>query len=154
MNYSKLSGLSLKYHRTISHHVHHNHPYHLQIHQICTFPSLNITSQKFQHLTLCFYDANAFFHLHILHHTQAAQYLALKVFHIYDDSGKRLHIDKLLQQDPKIWPTSLSNKLDRLIQGVRTIEGNNAMVFIPHSAVPAHKKVAYAKMICDFALIN
>ena len=44
---------------------------------------------------------------HTNYKAQAAQYLALKVFHIYDDSGKRLHIDKLLQQDPKIWPTSL-----------------------------------------------
>ena len=82
--------------------------------------------------------------------SQAAQYLALKQFHIFSDSGKRLRIDDLLKKDPNTWPTSPSNELGRLTQGINNIKGNNAMIYIPHSEVPCNKKAAYAKMICNF----
>ena len=72
-----------------------------------------------------------------------------KLNHIFDEVGKKKSIDTLLKQNPLIWGSSLSNELGRLSQGVRDIEGNNALMFIKKSKIPPHKKVAYANMVCD-----
>ena len=82
--------------------------------------------------------------------SQAAQYLPLKAFHLFNEDGKRLNIDALLKKKPQIWNPSLSNELGRLTQGIQNVKGNNAMFFIPHTKVPKNKKVAYANMVCDF----
>ena len=84
---------------------------------------------------------------------QAATYLLqqnMKTFHIYDDKGKKKSIDKLLTDDIQTWGVSLSNELGRLSQGIRTIQGNNALNFIPKENIPSNKKIAYANMICDY----
>ena len=74
--------------------------------------------------------------------------MASTLLHIFDASGKRLKINALLEKDKS------TIELGRLTQGIRTIQGNDAIEFIPHSAVQKHKKVAYANMICDFRPIK
>ena len=44
---------------------------------------------------------------------------------MFDGTGKKQSIDKLLQTNPDIWSVALSNKLGRLDSGIRGIEGNN-----------------------------
>ena len=60
-----------------------------------------------------------------------------------------MSVDSLLNNYPDIWQTSVSNELGRLAQGVRNIKGNNVLKFITKEHVPKHKKVTYARMVCD-----
>ena len=74
-----------------------------------------------------------------------------KIMHIYNENGKKLSLDALLQGEMAVtWQTSLSNELGRLAQGVRQITGNNVIDFIPIEDVPPEKKVTYANMVCDY----
>ena len=50
--------------------------------------------------------------------SQAAQYLPLKAFHLFNEDGKHLNIDTLLKKDPQIWNPSLSNEIGCLTQGI------------------------------------
>lgn len=79
----------------------------------------------------------------------AAQHV-LQTNHIFDANGKKIHIDKLLEQDPTKWQPSVSNELGRMVQGVRDVKGNDVMDFIPKSEVPSNKKVTYDKLVCDY----
>ena len=81
--------------------------------------------------------------------TQSSQH-PLMAAHIYTEEGTKLNIDKLIIKEPKIWKPSVSNELGRLANGVRDIEGNNAIVFIQKSTIPSNKKITYANMVCDF----
>lgn len=72
------------------------------------------------------------------------------VMHIYDENGKRMNIDKLLQKDPKTWKPSVSNELGRLADGIRNIKGTNTIRFIPKHMVPQNAKYTYANFICDY----
>ena len=59
-------------------------------------------------------------------------------------------MDKLLKSDShKIWEIALSNELGQLAQGVRQVNGNEIINFIPYTDVPKEKLVAYANMVCD-----
>ena len=69
-----------------------------------------------------------------------AQYLSNKVNHIFDQLGKKKSIDQLLKEDISRWGPSLSNEIGRLSQGIRNVEGNNAIIFIPKSKFQQIKK--------------
>ena len=72
------------------------------------------------------------------------------MIHMYDyTTGKKQSIDALLKPNPKIWGTALSNELGQLTQGIRDIDGNNVMDFIPHYEVPRDCIVIYSNMVCD-----
>ena len=74
----------------------------------------------------------------------------LFINHMYDDNtGKKQSLDTLLKKNPTIWGTALSNELGRLAQGVRDIEGNNVLDFIPYKEVPQDRIVTYSNMVCD-----
>ena len=79
-----------------------------------------------------------------------ANNISQNLLHIFDTAGKKLSIDRLLEDNPLIWGRALSNEIGRLSQGINNIVGNNAMDFIPRSQIPAGKKVAYANMVCDY----
>ena len=74
----------------------------------------------------------------------------LTINHMYDGvTGKKQSLDKLLQTNPTIWTTALSNELGRLAQGIRTVDGNDVMDFIFYSDVPQDRIVTYANFVCD-----
>ena len=50
----------------------------------------------------------------------------------------------------QVWNTSLANELGRLSQGIRDIPGTNCVHFIPHTKVPAGRKVTYGKLVVDY----
>ncbi|KAI2504487.1 Reverse transcriptase (RNA-dependent DNA polymerase) [Fragilaria crotonensis] len=72
------------------------------------------------------------------------------------DTGKVENIDSLLRgPDSLIWSKSLTNEWGRCTQGLKKfrsaseqIIGNNTMVFIFPSQVPAGRKVTYANFVC------
>ena len=70
---------------------------------------------------------------------------------IYDDSGKKLTLSKLLKGPSKhVWSQSLSNELGRLSQGNNFgVKFNDCMHFVHHHEVPSGKKVTYASFVCD-----
>ena len=75
--------------------------------------------------------------------------------HMYDDTtGRKQSLDTLLKKKLKIWGTALSNELGRLAQGVRDIEGNNVIDFIPYNEVPQDRLVTYSNMVCDIRLLK
>ena len=72
------------------------------------------------------------------------------IHHIFDEMGNKLSIDKLITgKDKHVWNQSLSNKLGRLSDGFKNIKGTNTIDFIKKSAIPKHKKITYANMVCD-----
>ena len=74
------------------------------------------------------------------------------LFHIFDDSGNKLSIDTLLQneQTQKNWSRSLDNELGRLTQGFRKqVKGTDTMVFISKKKSPQDRKVTYSNFVCD-----
>ena len=73
----------------------------------------------------------------------------LTINHMYDGTGKKQPINKLLKINPEIWSVALSNELGRLAQGIRDIEGNNVFDFISHLEVPADRIITYDNMVCD-----
>ena len=69
--------------------------------------------------------------------------------HIYDN-GKKLSMEQFMKKDD-MWKVSLSNELDRVMQGVgNRIIGTDTMDFISKTDVPKTKKVTYANFVCDF----
>ena len=94
-------------------------------------PSTNTRQLTLQHMV-----ANHFFN---------------KINHIFDIHGKRQSLDELIKgPDAATWQQATSNELGRLAQGVCNTKGNDVIDFIYKSDVPAHKKVTYANMVCDF----
>ena len=73
---------------------------------------------------------------------------------MYDEAyGKTLEYKDLINNpDPIIrarWNNSGSNEFGRLIQGIRDIAGIEKMCFLSRKEIPEHKKVTYARMVCD-----
>ena len=74
----------------------------------------------------------------------------LQTNHMFDLQGRRQLLDKLLAGAQKdIWQTALSNKLERLVQGVRDTKGNDVIDFIHFSQVPVGRIITYVNMVCD-----
>ena len=71
-------------------------------------------------------------------------------FVITHEQGKKLSLDKLIKKD-KVWETSLSNELGRVMQGVgNRIQGTDTMEFVHRREIPNHKKITYANFVCDY----
>ena len=72
--------------------------------------------------------------------------------HMYDISGRRQSLDKLLQGENKhIWQQSASNEFGRLAQGNTSgIVGTNTIEFIPPHHLPPQALVTYASFVCDY----
>ena len=78
--------------------------------------------------------------------------LAENLHQIFDETGKRLTISKLITgNDKKILKKSLSNKLGWLSNGFDKIKGTNTIDFIKKSDIPKHKKI---HMLTWFATID
>ena len=74
----------------------------------------------------------------------------IQINHIFDANGKAMSIDTLLKSENAIiWENALSNELGRLVQGINSIIGNDALDFILKSDVPKNKIVTYARMVCE-----
>ena len=66
------------------------------------------------------------------------------------ETGKLEEYRSLRQgRDKALWIKSFANELGRLAQGIRDIKGTNCISFIKHSAIPKHKKIAYARIVCS-----
>ena len=74
------------------------------------------------------------------------------LFHIFDDTGKKLSIDQLINgKDADKWNRGLDNELGRLADGIpNRIVGTKTINFIRKQDVPRNKKVTYANFVCDF----
>ena len=70
-----------------------------------------------------------------------AQNIINKLFYIFDESEKKQNIDNLLKKDPNIWNIALSNEIGRLAQGIRDINGNDAIDFIAKNRIPKNKRL-------------
>ena len=73
------------------------------------------------------------------------------VNHIYNDSGRRLIIDKLLTGDQsQTWKRSPSMELGRLAHGNKYgVDFTDTIEFMSIDEVPKPEKVAYAQCVCD-----
>ena len=73
------------------------------------------------------------------------------ISHIYDDSGKRLTIDKLINDsDKETWMKILSMELGLLPQGnINGVQSIDTIEFILQQDVPGNEKVTYAQCVCD-----
>ena len=82
----------------------------------------------------------------------AKKYDDLKLFHIYDDSGKKLTLDKILKGDQAdLWNRSTSNEFGRLAQGNKYgIKYRDVMEFITKQEVPKTNKVTYASFVLNY----
>ena len=89
---------------------------------------------------------------------QAAKYLlAQHIFnqptamHIYDDQGKKLSMNNLIQGEHKDrWVKALSNEWGRLAQGNKHgVLATNTIKFIKPSQVPTDRKITYVSFVCD-----
>ena len=71
--------------------------------------------------------------------------------HIYDNSGKKLSIDKLLSgPTAHIWNQAVSNEMGRLTKGNDAgVSWTDTMEFIHKVDVPKSKKVTYCSFVCD-----
>ena len=69
--------------------------------------------------------------------------------HVYNSSGIKQSVDTLIKTEPDIRETLVSNKIERLSQGVRDISGNNVMEFISKTHIPINKNVTYVNMVSD-----
>ena len=54
-----------------------------------------------------------------------------------------------MKSNPERWNPSLLSKIGKLAQGIRDVNGNNAIYFILISEVPRNTNVAYDNMVCD-----
>jgi len=74
------------------------------------------------------------------------------VHHIFDTSGKKLSIDKLLQGSMKdVWSKALDNEFGRLSNGIpNELLGTKTIGFILKKDIPFGRKITYANMVCDF----
>lgn len=74
------------------------------------------------------------------------------IHHIFDTSGRKLSLDKLLngEHGNLRWSPALSNEWGRLAQGNdRGVESTNTIDFITFTEVPSTKKLTYASFACD-----
>ena len=71
--------------------------------------------------------------------TSLKYHYLLHNYHIFDENGKKLHIDKLLELNPARWEPSVSNELGRIAQGIGDIKGNDVVDFIPKHQVPKNR---------------
>ena len=71
--------------------------------------------------------------------------------HIFNDNGKKLTIDKLLNgKDKEIWSRACGNEIGRLAGGIKNrVQGTNTIEFIKKHQIPINKIVTYANMVCD-----
>ena len=78
------------------------------------------------------------------------------ISHIYDNSGKRQSIDRLINgSDKETWTKSLSMELGRLSQGnVHGVQSTDTIEFILQQDVPANEKVTYAQCVCNHRPLN
>jgi len=74
------------------------------------------------------------------------------VNHIYNDAGQKQSLDQLLRgPDKDIWTKSASNEFGRIAQGnVQGVTFQDAIDYIPKSAVPEDRDVTYASFVCDY----
>ena len=75
---------------------------------------------------------------------------SLTTNHIYNDTGQRLNLDKLLLLNPARWQKATSNELGRLAAGTTNIAGNYVIKFVSKDSIPVGKKVTYANFVCDY----
>ena len=55
------------------------------------------------------------------------------------------------QETIDVWEKSSANEFYRLMKGLkRGIQGTETLKFIQKNEVPYHKKVAYARLVCDY----
>ena len=75
-----------------------------------------------------------------------------KTMFFYDDNGKKLNLDKLLEGASKsIWENLLDNELGRLSNGLpQKLLGTKTIAFIFKHEIPQGRKITYANMVCDF----
>ena len=83
-----------------------------------------------------------------------AQHIYAKHYaqHIFDDKGRRLNVDQLLngKDGATRWNPALSNEWGRLAQGNSTgVKSTDTIDFIDAYEVPQHKKVTYTNFACD-----
>ena len=70
--------------------------------------------------------------------------------YIYNNDGKKITHDHLLQTDNKNWNQALSNEFGRLTQSnYKNIRCTDAMEFIHPSEIASHAKITYASLIYD-----
>ena len=76
---------------------------------------------------------------------------ALSLFHIFDQTGRKLSMDSLLKgKDKHIWERSLSNEWGRLAAGSKYgIIGTKTIRFIHKKDVPTGRDITYATFVCD-----
>lgn len=88
---------------------------------------------------------------HLASRQLLSQHLTHQLNAIYDSSGKKLTLSKLLNgSNKKVWNKALSNKIGRLTQGNDFgVKFTNCMTFIHHSQLPINRKVIYANFVCD-----
>ena len=74
-----------------------------------------------------------------------------KAQHIYDSTGKKLSMKKLLAgPDADVWTQALSNEFGRLTKGNKAgVSWTDTMEFIRKTDVPTTKKVTYCSFVCD-----
>lgn len=86
---------------------------------------------------------------HKLNSQCQANHISCVVFD--DNTGKLLEYRHLIQDQryKVIWEKSFANKLGRLAQGIRNIQGTNTIFYIDKVKIPKHKKVSYDRIVCD-----
>ena len=75
-----------------------------------------------------------------------------KAYAVFDETTKKLLEYKQLITHPKYkktWTKSAANEFGRLAQGIRDIKGTDTIFFITKNQVPKHKKVSYARFVCE-----
>ena len=87
----------------------------------------------------------------LLTNTTSAPPLQSKLYHIYNEGGKKQSIDKLLKGTQKDrWQKALSNKCGCLAQGNKHgVSATNKIQFIRKSYVLLNHTVTYAYFVCD-----
>ena len=75
---------------------------------------------------------------------------SLQMNHMFDTQGRKQSLDKLLAgSSKKIWQQALSNELGRIAQGIRIVQGNDVLDFVPFATVPSDQIETYANMLYD-----
>jgi hypothetical protein len=66
-------------------------------------------------------------------------------------TGQQLEYHHLLKRPElrPIWENAFTNKLVRLAQGIRDIEGTDTIEFITAAQVPRARQITYGRLVCD-----
>ena len=77
------------------------------------------------------------------------QHTAYAVFD--SDTGKLLEYKQTIQnpKHQRVWTKSAANEFGRLAKGIRDIKGTDTIFFVSKSQVLKHKKVIYARFVCE-----